>query len=93
MEEEGGGKVRVLIEKATTSTEPEVDPRLLKAIKSVVRRSDSELRLAAHILMDLMKREHSQVLCIYIISLSSIKELIFSFSSAFLIEIYVVYFG
>ncbi|KAH0980126.1 hypothetical protein GBA52_007303 [Prunus armeniaca] len=61
MEEEGGGKVRILIEKATTSTEPEVDPRLLKAIKSVVRRSDSELRLAAHILMDLMKREHSQV--------------------------------
>ncbi|XP_061998369.1 UV-stimulated scaffold protein A homolog [Rosa rugosa] len=66
MEEEeeggrGGGKVRVLIEKATESIEPEVDPRLLKAIKAVVRRSDSELRLAAHLLMDLMKRDHSQV--------------------------------
>ncbi|XP_068330461.1 UV-stimulated scaffold protein A homolog [Pyrus communis] len=61
MEEEEGGKVRVLIETATISTEPDVDPRLLKAIKSVVRYSDSELRLAARILMDLMKREHSQV--------------------------------
>ncbi|KAM1406140.1 hypothetical protein ACFXTH_000836 [Malus domestica] len=61
MEEEEGGKVRVLIENATISIEPEVDPRLLKAIKSVVRYSDSELRLAARILMDLMKREHSQV--------------------------------
>lgn len=60
-EEDGGGKVKVLIEKATESIEPEVDPRLLKAIKSVVRRSDSELRLAAHLLMDLMKRDHSQV--------------------------------
>lgn len=55
------GKVRTLIEKATNSTEPEVDPRLLKAIKSVVRYSDSELRLAAQTLMDLMKRDHSQV--------------------------------
>ncbi|KAL6124045.1 hypothetical protein ACLB2K_076561 [Fragaria x ananassa] len=63
MEEEdgGGGKVRVLIEKATESIEPEVDPRLLKAIKAIVRLSDSELRLAAHLLMDLMKRDHSQV--------------------------------
>ncbi|XP_004306665.1 PREDICTED: UV-stimulated scaffold protein A homolog [Fragaria vesca subsp. vesca] len=61
MEEEDGGKVRVLIEKATESIEPEVNPRLLKAIKAVVRRSDSELRLAAHLLMDLMKRDHSQV--------------------------------
>ncbi|XVF22371.1 hypothetical protein REPUB_Repub12eG0166700 [Reevesia pubescens] len=55
------GKVRVLIEKATNSTAAEVDPRLLKAIKSVVRFSDSELRVAAHTLMDLMKRDHSQV--------------------------------
>ena len=61
MEEEGEAKVRVLIEKATESIEPEVDPRLLKAIKAVVRRSDSELRLAADLLMDLMKRDHSQV--------------------------------
>lgn len=50
-----------LIDKATNSTRPEVDPRLLKAIKSVVRSSDSELRLAAHTLMSLMKRDHSQV--------------------------------
>ncbi|KDP31512.1 hypothetical protein JCGZ_15357 [Jatropha curcas] len=56
-----GGKVRALIEKATHSTAAEVDPRLLKAIKSVVRYSDSEVRLAAQTLMDLMKRDHSQV--------------------------------
>ncbi|XP_065860195.1 UV-stimulated scaffold protein A homolog [Euphorbia lathyris] len=59
--EDDRGKVRALIEKATDSTAPEVDPRLLKAIKSVVRNSDSELRLAAQTLMDLMKRDHSQV--------------------------------
>ncbi|XP_028779856.1 UV-stimulated scaffold protein A homolog [Neltuma alba] len=56
-----GTKVRSLIEKATTSTSPEVDPRLLRAIKSVVRFSDSELRIAAETLTDLMKRDHSQV--------------------------------
>lgn len=57
----GGGKVCVVIEKATNSTSPEVDPRLLKLIKSLVRDSESELRLAAHTLMSLMKRDHSQV--------------------------------
>ncbi|KAH1107020.1 hypothetical protein J1N35_010788 [Gossypium stocksii] len=61
VEMEERGKVGALIEKATNSTAAEVDPRLLKAIKSVVRFSDSELRLAAHTLMDLMKRDHSQV--------------------------------
>lgn len=61
--EDGGGKVRALIEKATNSTEREVDPRLLKAIKSMVRYSDSELRIAAQTLMDFMKRDHSQVRC------------------------------
>ncbi|XWS76871.1 hypothetical protein CRYUN_Cryun01aG0215300 [Craigia yunnanensis] len=61
MEEAERGKVRALIEKATKSTAAEVDPRLLKAIKSVVRFSDLELRVAAHTLMDLMKRDHSQV--------------------------------
>ncbi|KAE7999356.1 hypothetical protein FH972_003796 [Carpinus fangiana] len=60
-EREEGGKVRALIEKATNSTAQEVDPRLLKAIKSVVRYSDRELRLAAQTLMDHMKRDHSQV--------------------------------
>ncbi|XP_057980940.1 UV-stimulated scaffold protein A homolog [Malania oleifera] len=57
----GGGKVCALIEKATNSSAPEVDPRLLKSIKSLVRYSDSELRLAAQTLMSLMKRDHSQV--------------------------------
>lgn len=57
--EEEGGKVRALTDKATNSTKREVDPRLLKAIKSVVRYSDSELQLAAQTLMDLMKRDHS----------------------------------
>ncbi|KAE8685140.1 UV-stimulated scaffold protein A-like protein [Hibiscus syriacus] len=61
MEMEERGKVGTLMEKATNSTASEVDPRLLKAIKSVVRSSDFELRLAAHTLMDLMKRDHSQV--------------------------------
>ncbi|XP_015577386.1 UV-stimulated scaffold protein A homolog isoform X2 [Ricinus communis] len=59
--EENGRKVRALIEKATNSTAAEVDPRLLKAIKTIVRYSDSELRIAAQALMDLMKRDHSQV--------------------------------
>ncbi|XP_010267610.1 PREDICTED: UV-stimulated scaffold protein A homolog [Nelumbo nucifera] len=58
---ESGGKVNTLIEKATNSTAPEVDPRLLKAIKLVVRSSDAEVRLAAETLMEKMKRDHSQV--------------------------------
>ena len=63
MEEgEREAKVRFLIEKATNSTAPDVDHRLLKAIKTVVRYSDLELRLASQTLMDLMKRDHSQVL-------------------------------
>ncbi|KAK7258498.1 hypothetical protein RIF29_24077 [Crotalaria pallida] len=66
VKEDGNGngktrKVRALIERATNSTAPEVDHRLLKAIKTVVRYSDSELRLSAETLMDLMKRDHSQV--------------------------------
>ena len=65
MEEESGGGQRLaavsLIEKATNCTASEVDPRLLKSIKSVVRYSESELRIAAQTLMDLMKRDHAQV--------------------------------
>ncbi|CAN4108437.1 unnamed protein product [Withania somnifera] len=63
MEEEEKEKMVVagLIDKAINSTRPEVEPRILKSIKSAVRSSDSELRLAAHTLMSLMKREHSQV--------------------------------
>ncbi|KAL2345907.1 hypothetical protein Fmac_007192 [Flemingia macrophylla] len=56
-----GTKLVSLIEKATNTTAPEVDPRLLKAIKTVVRYSDSELRFANQTLMDLMKCDHSQV--------------------------------
>ena len=62
---ERGGKVLSLIEKATNSTAAEVDSRLLKAIKSVVHYSDTELQLAANTLLDLMKRDHSQV-CFYL---------------------------
>ncbi|KAJ0977341.1 hypothetical protein J5N97_012815 [Dioscorea zingiberensis] len=50
-----------LIEKATSSTDHEVDPRLLKAIKSAVRSSDDEVRDAVRALMDQMKKQHSQV--------------------------------
>ncbi|KAL8499672.1 hypothetical protein ACS0TY_019589 [Phlomoides rotata] len=59
--EEERGKAAALIEIAVDSTEATVDPRLLKAIKSTVRYSDSELRCAAQTLMSLMKRNHSQV--------------------------------
>lgn len=69
-EERERGKVMALIEKATNSTEPEVDPRLLKAIKMVVRYSDFELKLAVQTLMHLMKRQHSQV-SFFCISISS----------------------
>uniref|UniRef100_A0A7N0T468 UV-stimulated scaffold protein A C-terminal domain-containing protein n=1 Tax=Kalanchoe fedtschenkoi TaxID=63787 RepID=A0A7N0T468_KALFE len=60
-EREGGGKIRALIEKATGTPAPEVDARFLKAIKYVVRYSDSELQLAAKTLMDLMKTNNSEV--------------------------------
>ncbi|KAL0464924.1 UNVERIFIED_CONTAM: UV-stimulated scaffold protein A [Sesamum latifolium] len=62
MEEERAKSVVLpLIDKATNSTAPDLDPRLLKAIKSTVRYSDSHLRLAAQTLISLMKRDHSQV--------------------------------
>lgn len=63
MEEEETGRAVVvpLIERATNSTAADVDPRLLKAIKSSVRSSDSELRCATQTLLSLMTREHSQV--------------------------------
>ncbi|KZV57681.1 UV-stimulated scaffold protein A [Dorcoceras hygrometricum] len=60
-EESERGVVLPLIERATNSTAADVDPRLLKAIKSSVRSSDSELRCAAQTLLSLMKRDHSQV--------------------------------
>ncbi|XP_047335339.1 UV-stimulated scaffold protein A homolog [Impatiens glandulifera] len=63
MEETENRKTMVigLIEKATNSTAHEVDPRLLKAIKRIVRFSNFELQLSAQTLMTLMKRDHSQV--------------------------------
>ncbi|XP_057778630.1 UV-stimulated scaffold protein A homolog [Salvia miltiorrhiza] len=60
-EEREKAAAMALIERAVESTAAEVDPRLLKAIKSVVRNSDSELRSASQTLMSLMKRNHSQV--------------------------------
>lgn len=60
--DDGGGKVIGLIEKATKSSAQEVDPRLLKAIKLTLRYSDSEVRLGAKTLIELMKHNHSQVL-------------------------------
>ncbi|KAG9141652.1 hypothetical protein Leryth_015346 [Lithospermum erythrorhizon] len=58
---ENSRKVVALIEKAVDSTRPEVDPRVLKSIKYIVRNSDSELRIATRTLLSLMKRDHSQV--------------------------------
>ncbi|KAJ4884879.1 UV-stimulated scaffold protein A-like protein [Raphanus sativus] len=60
-DEDAGGKVIGLIERATKPSAQEVDPRLLKAIKSTLRYSDSEVRLGAKTLMELMKHNHSQV--------------------------------
>ncbi|OVA00955.1 Protein of unknown function DUF2043 [Macleaya cordata] len=59
--DEGGGEVISLIDRATNSTAAEVNPRLLKSIKSVVRSSDSEIELAVETLMEKMKKNHSQV--------------------------------
>lgn len=74
--DDGGGKVIGLIEKATKSSAQEVDPRLLKAIKSALRYSDSEVRLGAKTLMELMKHNHSQVLIPYILGLFEIDQLL-----------------
>ncbi|URE29387.1 hypothetical protein MUK42_25627 [Musa troglodytarum] len=49
-----------LIEKATNSTAPEVNPRLLKAIKFTVQYSDDEVHAAVQSLMVQMKKPHSQ---------------------------------
>lgn len=62
MEESDPRKLCSLIEKATHSISPEVDPRLLKAIKSIVRSSDAEVRVAVETLMENMKKDHAQVL-------------------------------
>ncbi|RWR96442.1 UV-stimulated scaffold protein A isoform X1 [Cinnamomum micranthum f. kanehirae] len=61
MEESDPRKLCSLIEKATHSISPEVDPRLLKAIKYIVRSSDAEVRVAVKTLMENMKKDHAQV--------------------------------
>lgn len=50
-----------LIERATNSTAKEVDPRLLRSIKSAARSSDLEVRVAAQTLVAHLRRPHSQV--------------------------------
>ncbi|KAK9749526.1 hypothetical protein RND81_02G131800 [Saponaria officinalis] len=60
-DERGRGKVIALIDKATNSIEREIDHRLLKAIKLIVRNSDFELKIAAQTLIQFMKRPHSQI--------------------------------
>ncbi|KAL9245421.1 hypothetical protein vseg_019079 [Gypsophila vaccaria] len=60
-EERGRPKVIALIDKATNSIERQIDHRLLKSIKFVVRYSDHELKIAAQTLIHLMKRPHSQI--------------------------------
>ncbi|XP_008783200.2 UV-stimulated scaffold protein A homolog [Phoenix dactylifera] len=59
--EAGTSAVARLIEKATDSTAGEVDPRLLRAIKSTVRSSDDEIHAAVDSLMEHMKKQHAQV--------------------------------
>ncbi|XP_031496127.1 UV-stimulated scaffold protein A homolog [Nymphaea colorata] len=56
-----GGKLRSLIEKATHSTSREVDVSILRSIKHMVRSSDDNARAAAEALLEIMKKNHSQV--------------------------------
>ncbi|RCV06048.1 hypothetical protein SETIT_1G132200v2 [Setaria italica] len=50
-----------LIERATSTTAPAVDPVLLRAIKSSGRASDGAIRDAFHLLLSLMSKPHSHV--------------------------------
>jgi UV-stimulated scaffold protein A len=50
-----------LIERATSTTEPSVDPALLRAIKAAARASDGAIRDAFHLLLSLMSKPHSHV--------------------------------
>ncbi|TVU23215.1 hypothetical protein EJB05_30182, partial [Eragrostis curvula] len=50
-----------LIERATSTTEPSVDPVLLRAIKSAARASDAAIRDAFRLLLSLMSKPHSHV--------------------------------
>lgn len=51
-----------IIEKAANSTRPGVDQDLLKAIKSAIHCSNSELQHVAQTLMALMKGDHSSMI-------------------------------
>ena len=50
-----------LIERATSTTAPSVDPALLRAIKSSARASDGAIRDAFRLLLSLMSKPHSHV--------------------------------
>ncbi|KAL6656867.1 hypothetical protein ACP70R_004647 [Stipagrostis hirtigluma subsp. patula] len=50
-----------LIERATSTTAPSVDPALLRAIKSTARASDDAIRDAFRLLVSLMSKPHSHV--------------------------------
>ncbi|GJM90925.1 hypothetical protein PR202_ga07252 [Eleusine coracana subsp. coracana] len=50
-----------LIERATSTTEPSVDPTLLRTIKSAARASDGAIRDAFSLLLSLMSKPHSHV--------------------------------
>ncbi|XBI68240.1 UV-stimulated scaffold protein A homolog isoform X1 [Triticum dicoccoides] len=53
--------VAALIDRATSTTAPSVDPALLRAIKSSVRASDGAVRDAFRLLLSLMAKPHSHV--------------------------------
>uniref|UniRef100_A0A0D3F3X2 UV-stimulated scaffold protein A C-terminal domain-containing protein n=1 Tax=Oryza barthii TaxID=65489 RepID=A0A0D3F3X2_9ORYZ len=50
-----------LIDRATSTTSPSVDPALLRAIKSAARASDGAIRDAFRILLSLMSKPHAHV--------------------------------
>uniref|UniRef100_A0A0E0CJD9 UV-stimulated scaffold protein A C-terminal domain-containing protein n=1 Tax=Oryza meridionalis TaxID=40149 RepID=A0A0E0CJD9_9ORYZ len=50
-----------LIDRATSTTSPSVDPALLRAIKSAARASDGAVRDAFRILLSLMSKPHAHV--------------------------------
>nr|BAJ86802.1 predicted protein [Hordeum vulgare subsp. vulgare] len=53
--------VAALIDRATSTTAPSVDPALLRAIKSSARASDGAVRDAFRLLLSLMAKPHSHV--------------------------------
>ncbi|KAF0932451.1 hypothetical protein E2562_010360 [Oryza meyeriana var. granulata] len=50
-----------LIDRATSTTDPSIDPALLRAIKSAARASDGAIRDAFRILLSLMSKPHAHV--------------------------------